>query len=155
MRRLLFRLRDLKFWGHKVAAGPWPMYRLIATAMLLGSISQLYFGPPQSLKSADPSWFDPIWLSMMMIASILIIVAIGVMGDTAKSAYIESAGLVMLFGAMLLYSGSYVINIGIPQSFLTFIPWAIIVFCPIRFLEIRSSLRATFAELDSRHGDGS
>lgn len=124
------------------------MYRLIAAAMLAGSILQLHFGPPESLQSAMPGWFDPVWLTMMMVASLLIIVAIGIMGDTAKSAMIESAGLIMLFGAMVLYSGGYLVTIGVPQSFLTCIPWAILVFCPLRFREIRRSLRATLAELD-------
>ncbi|UAK38467.1 hypothetical protein K8O93_01280 [Gordonia bronchialis] len=139
--------------GHKVAAGPWPLYRLLAMAMFLGSILQLHFGPPASLKTATLAWFDPLWLVMMMFASALIIYSIGIMGDTIRSAHVEIIGLIPLFGSMVIYIIGYLVTTGVPQSFLTCIPWAIAIFCPIRFFEIRNRLSETFAEVEARHGD--
>lgn len=141
-------------YGHKVAAGPWPLYRLIAVAMFVGSIVQLHFGPPTSLRTATPPWFDPIWLVMMMFASVFIIYSIGILGDTAKSAHIEMIGLIPLWGSQVVYIISYLVTTGVPQSYLTCLPWAIALFCPIRFFDLRNRVKETFAEVEAIHHEG-
>lgn len=139
--------------GHQVTSGPWPFYRLVALAMFVGAIQQLRFGAPDSLKAAVPHWFDWIWLSLMLLASALIIVAIGIMGDTAKSAHIEIGGLIPLFASMLIYIVGYWVSMGQPKSWLTTLPYAIAAFAVLRFFELRRRLQETMAELEAEHAE--
>jgi hypothetical protein len=130
-------------FGHRVDSGPWPLYRIMALMFFCGAVTQAIKGPPVSVATTVPSWFDPVYVTFTLAATSMIVIAIGIMRETLRAAYIERMGLILLFGAMVLYIIPYILTYGVPGTPTAWTPIGFLIYCPLRYRELGERIKAT------------
>lgn len=127
--------------GYEVASGPWPFYRQVIAALVIGSIAQMIYGPPPSIRTGFPTWHNWVYSIMMFSGSFFILLAIQFMRQNLLALYIERFGSYMLVGSVGIYLLNYFITSGFPQTPNTWIFTALITYPAQRIVELHIEIR--------------
>lgn len=134
--------KAIRSGGHQIVSGRYPLYRLVMLGYFVGSLVQLFMGAPPSVANTTDISVQHFYLLAQLLGSVLILISIQFLQDTARAARIERIGLLWLLSAILIHVGSVCVNnSGLPKTAQIYVIAGIGVYCSYRLWEINKNLR--------------